>query len=112
MSGDDRLPSLTTTGGAGGFDAQLEAVRGLAAEYDAAAGRHERRLVQARTRQARHYTRAREPVQLFVDAQRLGGDDLESVAGEHLVQLTVLVAGRPDRSTVSLAAPARIEGRP
>ncbi|GAB3073186.1 hypothetical protein [Nocardioides zeae] len=39
MSGDDRLPSLTTTGGAGGFDAQLEAVRGLAAEYDAAAGR-------------------------------------------------------------------------
>lgn len=35
----DGTPSLSTTGGAGGFDAQLEAVRGLAAEYDAAAGR-------------------------------------------------------------------------
>lgn len=39
MSGDGGLPPLTTTGGAGGFEAQLEAVRGLAAEYDAAAGR-------------------------------------------------------------------------
>lgn len=38
MSGD-ATPSLSTAGGAGGFDAQLEAVRGLATEYDAVAGR-------------------------------------------------------------------------
>ncbi|HEY1134274.1 MAG TPA: hypothetical protein VGE77_06825 [Nocardioides sp.] len=35
----DALPPLSTSGGAGGFDAQLEAVRALAGEYDAASAR-------------------------------------------------------------------------